>query len=86
MITLRPEYPVEQIGEKQLHAIREDNRVMSTLKQIVANWDFEKNDIEDLAELCWRCGFKYASDRFFHLAPVSFFCCIFVIGKENITI
>ena len=68
MITLRPEYPVEQIGEKQLHAIQEDNRVMSTLKQMVASWDFEKHDVEDLAELCWRCGFKYASDRFFHLA------------------
>ena len=68
MITLHPEYPVEQIGEKQLHAIQEDNRVMSNLKQMVVNWDFEKNDVEDLAELCWRCGFQYASDRFFHLA------------------
>lgn len=68
MIKLHPEYPVEEIGEKQLHAIQEDNRVMSTLKQMVAHWDFEKHDVEDLAELCWRCGFQYASDRFFHLA------------------
>jgi hypothetical protein len=68
MIELQKEYPVEQIGEKQLHAIQEDNRVMSALKELVASWDFKTNDIEDLAALCWRCGFQYASDKFFHLA------------------
>ena len=65
MIKLTPEYPVEQIGEKQLHAIREDNRVMQNLKNLVANWT---GDVEDLAEICWRSGFQYAQNRFFHLA------------------
>ena len=68
MIELHPEYPVEQIGEKQLHAIQEDNRIMSHLKQLCASWDLKEHDIEDLAELCWRAGFQYASSRFFHLA------------------
>jgi len=62
------EYPVEQIGEKQLESIREDNRVMSNIKELVKKWDWEKRDAEDLAELCWRMGFKYAENRFFHLA------------------
>lgn len=65
MITLKEEYPAEQIGEKQLHAIQEDNRVMTTLKQLVSHWT---GDLEDLAEICWRSGFGYAQDRFFHLA------------------
>lgn len=68
MIKLREEYPVEEIGEKQLHAVQEDNRIMTGLKNLVAAWDFDKFDIEDLAEICWRSGFQYASDRFFHLA------------------
>ena len=68
MIKLREEYSVEQIGEKQLHAVQEDNRIMTGLKNLVAAWDFDKFDIEDLAEICWRSGFQYASDRFFHLA------------------
>ena len=68
MIKLTEEYPVEQIGEKQLEAIREDNRVMTRLKDLVKRWDWEKHDVEDLAEICWRSGFKYAENRFFHLA------------------
>lgn len=68
MIELRQEYPIEQIGETQLNSIREDNRVMTYLKELVKNWDWEKNDAEDLAEICWRSGFGYAESRFFHLA------------------
>jgi hypothetical protein len=68
MIKLRKEYPVEEIGETQLNAIREDNRVMTHLKELVKNWDWEKHDAEDLAEICWRSGFGYAESRFFHLA------------------
>lgn len=62
MINIR-EIP-DSIDEKQRDIIEEHNRVMSSLKQLVKSMFDMGKDVEDIAELCWHCGFQYAEDYF----------------------
>lgn len=62
MINIR-EIP-DGIDEKQRDIIEEHNRVMSSLKQLVKAMLDAGKDAEDIAELCWHCGFQYAEDYF----------------------
>lgn len=62
MINIR-EIP-EGIDEKQRDVIEEHNRVMSSLKQLVKSMLDAGKDTEDIAELCWHCGFNYATDYY----------------------
>lgn len=54
----------ENIDDKQRDIIEEHNRVMSSLKQLVKAKLDNGYDAEDIAEICWLCGFQYAEDYF----------------------
>ena len=64
MITLRENYPIEQIGQQQHDNIEEHNRVMSNLKLLVQSMLENEKDVEDIAQLAWHCGFEYATDYY----------------------
>lgn len=54
----------ENIDAEQRDIIEEHNRVMSSLKQLVKSMLENGKDVEDIAEICWLCGFQYAEDYF----------------------
>ena len=54
----------ENIDDKQRDNIEEHNRVMFGLKQLVKVMLENGNDAEDIAEMCWHCGFQYAQSYF----------------------
>ncbi len=54
----------ENIEDKQRDIIEEHNRVMSNVKQRVKSMLDNGKDVEDIAEICWHCGFQYAEDYF----------------------
>ena len=59
----------ENIDDKQRDNIEEHNRVMFALKQLVKSMLDNGNDAEDIAEMCWHCGFQYAED-YLHIQPI----------------
>lgn len=54
----------KNIDDKQRDIIEEHNRVMFSIKQLVKSMLDNGKDAEDIAELCWFCGFNYAQDYF----------------------
>lgn len=54
----------ENIDGKQRDVAEEHNRVLFSIKQLVKSMLENGKDVEDIAELCWHCGFQYAEDYF----------------------
>ena len=64
MIELQKQYPVEKIGQQAYDNIEEYNRVLTNLKALVKSLLDNGNDAEDIAKICWHCGFEYATSYY----------------------
>jgi hypothetical protein len=64
MIELQKQYPVEKIGQQAYDNIEEYNRVLTNLKALVKSLLDNGNDAEDIAKICWHCGFDYATSYY----------------------
>ena len=64
MIELQKQYTVEEIGQQAHDNIEEYNRVLTTLKTLVKSLLDNGNDAEDIAKMCWHCGFEYATSYY----------------------
>lgn len=54
----------EDIDDNQRHYMEERNRVRCNLKVLVAALVAEGKDIEDIADICWSCGFEFATSYY----------------------
>ena len=64
MIELQKQYPIENIGKQAYDNIEEYNRVLTNLKALVKSLLNNGNDAEDIAKICWHCGFEYATSYY----------------------
>ncbi len=64
MIELQKQYPVEKIGQQAYDNIEEYNRVLTNIKALVKSLLDNGNDVEDIAKICWHCGFDYATSYY----------------------
>jgi hypothetical protein len=64
MIELQKQYPVEKIGQQAYDNIEEYNRVLTNIKALVKSLLDNGNDAEDIAKICWHCGFDYATSYY----------------------
>lgn len=64
MIELQKQYPVEKIGQQAYDNIEEYNRVLTNIKALVKTLLDNGNDAEDIAKICWHCGFDYATSYY----------------------
>ena len=64
MIELQKQYLVEEIGQDQYDNIEEYNRVLTNIKALVKSLLDNGNDAEDIAQICWHCGFDYATSYY----------------------
>lgn len=64
MIELQKQYTVEEIGQQAYDNIEKYNRVLTNLKALVKSLLNNGNDAEDIAKICWHCGFDYATSYY----------------------
>lgn len=64
MIELQKQYTVEKIGQQAYDNIEEYNRVLTNIKALVKSLLDNGNDAEDIAKICWHCGFEYATSYY----------------------
>lgn len=62
----------ENIDDEQRHNIEELNRVKEGLKNLVTSLINNGNDAEDIAEMCWHCGFEYATSYYIEEGMLSY--------------
>lgn len=54
----------QDIDEEQKHFMTQINKVKVGLKSLIPALISEGKDIEDICELCWTCGFEFATSYY----------------------
>lgn len=54
----------QNIDEDQKHYLMELNRVKVGLKSLIPALIKEGKDMEDIGEICWTCGFEFATSYY----------------------